>query len=146
MMELDIERLHEVIEGKKRGRQCGRTTALSLQIAGAAYINFLNGDTNQKYLVVVKNRTMADILARYILEAVDVLGIQEDNPAFEIRRDNARDHTLSVHPSNGRIYISTVENVDSAIIGNRLTNYYIDDYANPSDKNIHLIESATIKQ
>lgn len=131
-MELDIDRVHEVIEGKYPGeRGAGHTTAMLTQIIQAAEL------VEGTYAVVVLNRTMLD----YVIDLMEevYLTIYPNNKITIIRRNGF------VEFGKSKIKFVSQTNIDRSMCGIHLVNYYVDNPVVLSHSQYLILQAATYR-
>ena len=129
-MVLDIERLHDVLEGKYDGvRGAGHTTAMIVRLIQAAEL------VEGTYAVIVVNRTMVDYLIDMVSELYKTI-----YPSSQVTI-NRRNGFLQF--GNTKIKFVTQTNIYRSLVGIRLANYYVDGPVELSDADHVLLQSVT---
>jgi hypothetical protein len=129
-MELDIGRLHDVLEGKYEGvRRAGHTTAMIVRLIQAA--DLLDGT----YAVIVVNRTMVDYLIDMVSELYKTI-----YPGSQVTI-NRRNGFLQF--GNTKIKFVTQTNIYRSLVGIQLDNYYLDGPVELSEAEYLALQAAT---
>ena len=117
-MELDIERLHAVIEGKMEGvRGAGHTTALLIQVLQSAQVQSLVGPAG-RMSVIVLNETMLKYNVDRAAELAYHLGVR-----FHLSKDK---RTLTVTDGDYWIEVAFIPRRAIKVDSRRLLNYFLD--------------------
>jgi hypothetical protein len=125
-MNIDIDRLHDVIERKLVGRGVGNTTAMIIQAVQSADLHSFIGPKSGRYAVIAAN----DFMSRYQAElAFNIAISMRMFPTFlkETRR-LVFDKGLF---QSDVIFLSR-SNLSEKLRGHRLMNYYIESDIYPS--------------
>jgi len=132
-MELDIDYLHDTIEGKNRGRQSGQTTALAVKLVQSLMFEPFGKRT---YAVIVPHRIHGNIIIERMKEVHAVIG---DDEGLLITRRNG-----FVQYGENRVEFVTNTNISRGLSGKRISEYFVDSVVLTKD-NILDLEYRVIK-
>lgn len=122
MINIDIDRLHDVIEGKRCNRGDGQTFAMLVQVSHSVTFG-----EHKTYVVVVDRDNHIDHIQRLFLETFDALGYSYKEWVKGIAHRRYVDFD-----NDNRLLFVARQNLRPNLIGRRIENIFIDHWALPN--------------